>query len=388
MPKSILAALLAVCVSGGALLAWRGVSTTGQPESGSRDTITVTDLAGRQVTLKQPIKRIVLMRSFFAYELSTVLGEEMEEKLVGWDSSIHTGDRDAYLKLVERCPRLADVMVLGDALRDAVSPEAVLALKPDLVIMDAYWLQAQRKSVEQLERAGLPLLFLVSNDPFRDPRRSVLLLGKVLGKEERALAATQFADAELDKVFGLLRRIKGPEPSVYLEAGGCPNKYGNAYGYDDDRKTSGWASIMAQLRCHNITAGVIREMAPINPEYLLEADPDAIVITGAHWTDLLDSLHLGYYADAVDARNCLRAFTARPGWRELTAVKRNRLYGLHMRFCGHVTSFAAAQQLAKWLYPADFQEIDPEGSLREFHERFMPIAYSGTWMVGLEERQQ
>ena len=47
-------------------------------------------------------------------------------------------------------------------------------------------------------------------------------------------------------------------------------------------------------------------------------------------------------------------------------------------------SFAAAQQLAKWLYPEEFKELNPEERLHEFHLKFMPVEMSGTWMVSLD----
>ena len=383
----IIPALLCIGCVGVTLFLWRGVSSTERPVSNTGNTITVTDLAGRQVTLRKPIERIVLLRSFFIYDLLPILGDDVENKLVGWDSSSPKGDRDAYLTLLERFPRLSEVTVLGDSLRDAVSPEAVLALKPDLVIIHTFMQRRQLKTVEQLERAGLPLLFLSSEDPYRDPQRSLLLLGEVLGKEEEAREATQFIDGELDEVFGRLAEMQGPEPSIYLEAAGCPKEYGSTYGFDTKRRGGSWGDIMAGVRCRNIVANALGTMGRINPEYLLKADPDVIVLAGANWTDIPGSLHLGYYADAAEARHCLRAFTVRPGWEELEAVKNNRLYGIHMRFCGHVTAFVAAQQLAKWLYPEEVKDINPEQSLREFHERFMPIDFGGTWMIGLEENE-
>ena len=379
--------MLCVGCIGIALFLWRGESSTERPDSPTGNTFTVTDLAGRQVTLKRPIKRIVLLRSFFIYDLLPILGDDVENNLVGWDSSSPTGDRDAYLRLVERYPRLSEVTVLGDSLRDAVSPEAVLALNPDLVIIHSFMRRRQLKAAEQLERAGLPLLYLASDDPFRDPQRNLLLLGEVLGKEDEARQAARFIDGKLDEVFTRLTKIQGPEPSIYLEAAGSPNDYGGTYGFDPNHKGGSWGDIMGGVRCRNIAANALGSMGKINPEYLLKADPDMIVMAGANWTDIPGSLHLGYYAEADEARRCLRTFAARPGWEELTAVKNNSLYGIHMRFSGHVTAFVAAQQLAKWLYPEQFKDIDPEQSLREFHERFMPVDFSGTWMVGLEEEE-
>lgn len=90
-------------------------------------------------------------------------------------------------------------------------------------------------------------------------------------------------------------------------------------------------------------------MGVIRPEYLLASDPEVIMITGACWTAFPESLRLGYDADAETARKVLRSFTSRPSWAELSAVKNRRVHGIHTRFGGHIMSFAAAQQLAKWL---------------------------------------
>ncbi|EAQ81589.1 ABC transporter substrate-binding protein [Blastopirellula marina] len=353
------------------------------------DTLTVVDLAGRTLTLKRPIKRIVLMRSLCIYELATVLGDEVEEKLVGWDSSLKTGDQDAYEKFVQRYPGLKELNVLGDVLRDTVSAEAVLALNPDLVIMSTYMRDRNSKGLERLEDAGVPLLYLDFTDPFRDPQRSILLLGEVLGKQQRAEAAAAWIDRQFAEVTGRLEKIDSPAPRIYLEAGTLgASQYGNTFGSDDHGKLANWGSVMDQLRCRNVAAGSVSGMygmGVISPELLLTEDPQVIVITGAHWTAFPDSLRLGYFADPEQTERQLSEYANRPGWSNLQAVKSGRVHAIHTRFGGHITCFAAAQQLAKWLYPNELETLDPEARLREYHERFMPIEYSGAWMTSLKD---
>jgi iron complex transport system substrate-binding protein len=41
----------------------------------------------------------------------------------------------------------------------------------------------------------------------------------------------------------------------------------------------------------------------------------------------------------------------------------------------------ALQVFSKWLYPEEFAELDPEATFKEFHDRFLPIDYSGTFWV-------
>lgn len=387
MKKVFVVSIALVCLF--AIYRWRTASPMVASDPAGDAGITVTDLAGRQVTIREPVERIVLMRSLCIYELAAVLGDEVDDRLVGWDSSLETGDRDTYRAFVERFPRLKEVTVLGDVLRDTVSAEAVLALDPDLVIMNTYMRQRHSKGLERLERAGIPLLYLDLSDPFRDPQQSVLLLGQVLGKEERAHAIANWIDQRVEMVFQRLDELEQPTPSIYLEAGTQgAGSYGNTFGTNDQGEAVNWGSVMSQLRCRNVTAGSVSGaygMGVIRPEFLLAANPDVIVITGAHWTAFPDSLRLGYFADPEEARNCLREFQSRPGWADLDAVKNGRVHGIHTRFGSHVMSFSAGLQIAKWLYPEEFHELDPEAHLREFHQRFMPIPYDGTWMVSVQD---
>ena len=390
MRKIIILIALIVALCAGGLLRHRSFRhSTAQPAgNGVADgKITVTDMAGRVVSFHKPVQRIVLIRSRDIYEVSLLLGDEVASKIVGWGPDIQTADKDAYRKFVERYPGLAKLPVLGAIFDDAVNIEAVLALKPDLVILDTVMAERGYKSVDRMEQAGLPLLFLdLSHDPFHDPERSLLLLGKVLGKEDRAAEIVAFVNAELDRVFSRLPGITTHPPVVYLEAGSLGAKqYGSTYGFDPKQKLASWGTFLDRLHCRNIAAGVVPSMGPISPEYLLKTNPEVIVITGANWPALSDSMHLGYYTDAGEARDLLRAFTTRPGWDGLSAVKNHRVYSLFHGFAMHLTNFAAVQQLAKWLYPETFADLDPEGGLREFHRRFMPVSYSGVWMVSLAE---
>ncbi|WP_010585478.1 ABC transporter substrate-binding protein [Schlesneria paludicola] len=380
---SVLILLFCACLTGW----WISRSSTPlpPPTTSSRQVI---DLAGRQVLIPEQVNRFVLMRGMGLYDVAVLLGEETPQKLVGWDSSLKSSDRDAYEKFVERFPRLAEVPMLGDTLRKGVSAESILALQPDLVIGGTYMI-GQTECLEQVAQAGVPVLYLSSDDPFHDPQQSLALLGEVFGMQQRAQEMIEWVNREMNVVQDRLSRLDGPIPSIYVEAGNFgPGKYGNTFGCNLQKQRMNWGSILAQIRCQNVAEDLSGPygMAVIQPEYLLARNPDVVVITGACWEAFPESLHLGYAADPEKARSNLRDYQARPGWSELNAVRDGRVYGLNTRLGSHIMSFAAVQQLAKWLYPSQFQDLDPRQRLQEFHEKYMPIGFSGTWMVELKDR--
>jgi iron complex transport system substrate-binding protein len=133
----------------------------------------------------------------------------------------------------------------------------------------------------------------------------------------------------------------------------------------------------------NIADGIIEGSGQINPEYLLTVDPDVIVISGSYWPSTDDSMRLGYHATEADSKALLQAFTGRGGWNDLSAVQNGRVHSIFHGFSFRIYNFAGIQAFAKWLYPDLFADIDPSADFEEFHNRFMPVDYSGVWTLDL-----
>jgi iron complex transport system substrate-binding protein len=349
------------------------------------ETVTVTDLAGREVTLNYPVERIVLVRSRDIYGFSAVLDEATDDKIVAWGPDIKTADRDAYDKYLEHFPRLGQLPWLGDIFKDALSTEQILNLDPDVVIVETFMKNRGYESIDRLEKAGVPLLFLdFSQKPFEAPQSSILLIGEITGRKQRAREIVDYVDKQLELVFTRLDSLEGPKPTIYVEAGNLgPQDYSSTYGYNKQQTMQSWGAMLLATRATNIASDAVVDMAVINPEYLLESNPDKIIITGAYWP-AAGAMRMGYYADPAEARSVLKAFCERPGWDTLDAVKNKEVYSLFHGFTMHIFCFVGLQQMVKWLYPETFRDIEPEENFKDFHRRFLPIEYSGTWMVTIE----
>jgi iron complex transport system substrate-binding protein len=64
-------------------------------------------------------------------------------------------------------------------------------------------------------------------------------------------------------------------------------------------------------------------------------------------------------------------------------VQNGRVHAIWHQFYNSPYHFVALQQIAKWMYPAEFADLDPDAGFREFHTQFLPIGYGGTFWTSL-----
>ena len=49
--------------------------------------------------------------------------------------------------------------------------------------------------------------------------------------------------------------------------------------------------------------------------------------------------------------------------------------------------FVAIQQMAKWLHPELFRDLDPDQTMRTLYERFLPVSYKPGYWVSLSDKE-
>jgi iron complex transport system substrate-binding protein len=237
--------------------------------------------------------------------------------------------------------------------------------------------------IDKLDKAGIPSVFLdYWSEPYEHPIPSTLLIGTLLGEEEKAQEIVAYYQQQLDIVTGRLLEIGKQKPEVYVEVGSKgPSTYGNTYG------NSGLGAVVVRAGGINIAEdgmNLVEGTKQINPEFLIDANPDVLLISGSNW-EAPDSMRLGYYANSEESRDLLKAFTERTGWDTLSAVQNGRLHSSFHGFSFRIFNFVGLQAFAKWFYPEEFADVDPEANLREFHEKFLPVDFSGVWVISITE---
>lgn len=354
---------------------------TADASTGNLSTHTVTDVLGREITVKNDIERVAV--TFNLEEYLAVTGEEGIEKLVGFSHAYWEGRReDAWNAYTGKYPQLKDTADIG--YNDSISVERIISLKPDLVIMSsAVNYDFIEPHLKKFEEAGIPVLFVNYHAQTIDMHKaSTIAIGKAMGQEKRATDIADFYETQMKLVEDRISTLPedGDLPKVYMEFSRGVNEYGNSWG----KKM--WGALIGECGGKNIAYDFGEgNSVDVNPELVIAANPDVIVFTASPQTDIDNNIVLGYGADKEKAKEALSTYKKRDGWSSLYAVKNGNMAAIYHDLSRHIFDFAGAQMLAKTIHPELFEDINPEAALQEFFETYMPVELNGAWLVSLRD---
>ena len=365
------------------------IAACGVPSEIKKDTaqsnkpIEITDVTGRTVTLKKPAERVVLQWSgaggpFFT--ISALMGKDTPKVIAGMDTSLQDYRADMWKHFTTEMPELAKIPVVGTIGDKTFNAEQVVALNPDVIFIpvdlkDQYESDAKAK----MDAAGIQTIYIDYHaEKLESHQKSIEAIGKALGKEERAAEISKFYTDRVTRVLDRVSKINKPKPTVYLEVGmNGPEEFGNSFS-----SNYSWGALATMAGADVITKDVIKKTSPINPEFILEKNPDIIMIMGSYWPKKPTSMRLGFEATEDSSQALLKAFTTeRQGWSELKAVENKQVYSAHHGLPREVFDAAVFEYLAKTFYPEEFADVDPEATLKEFYDKFLPFSYSGIWFM-------
>lgn len=345
----------------------------------SKGPVTFTDMAGREVSLKAPANKVVLCNARFIQELAAIVGPDFVKHMAGMGTDLRTMESTTYEIYAAKYPEIKNIPEIGHFSTNNIDVEKIISLKPDVVFIQTWWLQSSKEVTSKLEAAGIPVVYIdFSDDPINGPPKSIEIMGKVMGREERAQEIASYYNKYVKLVQERISSTSS-KPTVYIEMGNQPLTYGRTYG------KIGWGNVVIGAGGDNITANIIQKMGVIEPEFLLSSDPDIIILTAMGGKgDDLNTFTLGYNIDRNNAKSVLEKYTGRTGWKNLKAVKNGNVYGIYHTYSIQMYNFYSLLSFAKWFYPEEFEDVNPDQVLEEFHKKFAVVDYSGTWSVKLD----
>lgn len=229
-------------------------AATEAPAQGGSTEITVTDQAGRTVTLEKPAEKIV---STYYISTAILVALGCEDSLVGIEMKADT--RELY-KLA--APQLLELPAVGSG--KGINVEETAALEPDLVVIPLK-LQESAASFEALD---IPV-FVVNPETQEDFESCVGLLAQLSGREERGQELLDYYSGSMERMKALTSGLED-RPLVYLPSGSsylatCTSKM-----YQNDLiEMAGGVNVSSELQegyWQDISAEQLLEW---NPEYML-----------------------------------------------------------------------------------------------------------------------
>jgi iron complex transport system substrate-binding protein len=346
----------------------------------------VTDVLGRTVAVRTPVEHVILGEGRQIYVVAALDREAPFRRVVGWRDDLAKADPDTYADYLARFPAIARLPTFGGSKEGAFDVEQAIALKPDVMVMnvEAKAASDEARLVEKLAAVGIPVVYVdFREQPFRNTEPSLRLLGRLFGREAVAESLVAFRAEQIARVTGRIAAQPGlATPTVMMERAG---------GYSDDccmsfgRENFGRMVEIAGGR--NLAADLIPgTFGTVNPEQVLASDPAVLVTTGGSWQAYVPGgawVGVGPGADLAEARRKLEALTRRPAMSQTAAVRQGRVHAIWHQFYNSPYQFVAIQALARWIHPELFADLDPDATLRELHERFLPLPYRPGYWVSL-----
>lgn len=173
----------------------------------------VTDIAGRDVAVPGPVRRMILGEGRQTYLTAALDKANPFGRVVGWRDDFRKADFDGYTIYEKQYPAIGRLPAFGGWKDGAFDIEQVIALRPDVVVMNLEAKVAIDDGglIGKLDRVGIPVVFIDFREkPFEHAERSIAIMAQLLGRENEGRALTEYRAAQIARVTERLRGYSGP----------------------------------------------------------------------------------------------------------------------------------------------------------------------------------
>lgn len=346
--------------------------------------VTVTDIAGRTVTVPDDVQRVVLGEGRLFFALSLLEGQKPFDRIVGWQGDFRKLDPQTYATYQAKFPQIDKIPLIGNTSADSISPEKVLTLNPQLAIfgLSGHGPGKESELVNQLQKAGVPVVFVdFRTSPLKNTLPSMELLGKVLNREQQAQEYIRFYQDNIKRVTDVTKDIpEQDKPKVFIElrastADECCRSAGNG-NMGDFIDQAGGVNIAKPL--------LPGPLGQVNLEKVIASQPDVYLVSGggkpAKAGDPQPAgLVLGAQTTPEQASASLKPLLARKGISTLKAVEDGRSFGIWHNYYNSPYNVLAVQVFAKAFYPQKFADLNPQQTQKQLYKQFLAVEPTGTY---------
>ena len=343
----------------------------------AEDSVTVTDLVGRDVTIDLPVESCYL--GYYYENFLAVVGPDAFTKVKATSLYDTEGFANTLCELYrENVDGFTDMIDIGSTFQDNFDIEKLIESDVDVAILGEYQYNALTDKVETLEEAGIPVVVINYSAGTEEKHvASTEILGQIFQVEDRA---QEIIDAYIDGHHEVQDRVAKIEEkdrkTTFHEFHSMITSYNEIglsnfsnYNMGQNLFEAGALDIADKFNTGDAGTGTTLDL-----EYILEQDPDAWFIVGGEAANSdKDGILSGY--NVTEEELCASAdglLEARPGFENLKAVKDGNVYVVENNLLRTLRDYTVVEYIAKALYPEEFSDMDPEADMKEFAEKYLP----------------
>ena len=309
---------------------------------GKEKELTIVDSADGIVTVKKPLKRIIVA-SGDCLELLQAIKLEADRVV---------GIQDVRSRTLP-FPEYQDKPTV-----DSQDPESFLSLYPDVVIIWQSGWGTINKTIDILKSAGIPVICAYGGREEKPMLDDVKRFGYLFEKKDEAYEFVDWYEGVINQIKEKVEEIpEEDKPKVYFEG----YKKWRVHGENWDR--------VGRAGGKNI----FEEQGIIDAEAVIDRNPEIIVKTqwriGGYLVDADDTAGLEEVRDEI---------ISRPELQKAPAVKEKHVYVI----TGYITTwgptagcrgFLSVAYMAKWFHPELFKDLDPKALHQEYLTEFLEV---------------
>lgn len=348
----------------------------------AKGSFTITDVAGREVSLDKAPERVVLGEGRGVFATGILNKDEPLEHVVALGSDLKSATPDYYKHFEEQFPKVKDLPEIGSVKKGDVTVENLVSLDADLLLLTMDQFDAAKTTGldKQMDAAGLKYAMIdFRQHPIENTTRSMEIFGKVFGHEDKAEEFNEQWQKVVDDVKEKAAKGEGKRTFLWRAAGisDCCGTWNNA----------NIGELINFAGGKNLGDEVLdAQSGAVTPEKVLEMQPEAIIATGGDWGSKVGKdgavgyIALGYDIDQAMAQASVdKAAELQPGFEQLKAFEDGNFHAMWHQFYNSPFNYVALLQIAKWVNPEHFKDVDVDAAWSEAQEKFSPIGDEGTF---------
>lgn len=335
--------------------------------------VTVTDTAGRTVTVNQEPQHIILQDGRTVLSLALLDRDDPFKRVISWNNLLKRQDSGLWDLLRNTWPAAEKILDMGFSDQGQVDLEQVIAKKPDLMIAELRSKSAltQLHVIERLTELHIPIIFIDDEiSAIKNVPLSITMLGEVLNKEQEAKEYVTFYQGRLQYIQDTVKKV-AHKPVVFIEP--IAGKGGDKADCCFTHSHNGWGALVEATGATNIGSELLPGASGyIDPEKIISMNPAYYIMTGSKRPGNT-TVPFGYGSSEQAVVEKFNSLAARPLVRDIPAVQRGQIGGVYHHFYNNPYNIIGVEILAKMFYPTSFENMEPQQDYQYIIREFTQI---------------